>query len=41
MDCTKCPYALLDYDDAYGATIWWVEDCSHEDKGCIREKGDD
>ena len=40
MDCTKCPYAQWDYDDAYGAIIWWVEDCKRKDKVCIKEEDD-
>lgn len=44
-ECLKCPYAVLDYDDAYGSSIWWVEECTREG-GCmyrseIEERGDD
>lgn len=39
IDCEKCPYAQWDYDDAYGATIWWVDGCKRE-KGCIQEEDD-
>ena len=39
--CRTCRYAQWDYDDAYGATVWWVEGCKREDKGCIREEDDD
>ena len=38
MNCEKCPYAQWDYDDAYGATIRWVEGCKLEDTGCPYEE---
>lgn len=41
--CEKCRYALWDYDDAYGATIRWVEGCEKAENGeqCPYEDGED
>lgn len=43
-DCMKCKYASLAYDDAYGATIWYVEGCKREGNcpyGNDREEDDE
>ena len=39
IDCEHCPHAQWDYDDAYGATILWVEGCKIEGK-CPYEETD-
>lgn len=38
-DCEHCPYAIWDYDDAYGATIRFVDGCKREKQGleCVEE----
>ena len=33
MDCMKCRYSMIASDDAYGATIRWVEGCKLTESG--------
>lgn len=33
MDCMKCRYSMIATDDAYGATIRWVEGCKLTESG--------
>lgn len=33
MDCMKCRYSMIASDDAYGATIRWVEGCRLTETG--------
>jgi hypothetical protein len=32
-DCFKCKYSMITSDDAYGATIRWVEGCKLTEAG--------
>ena len=33
MECMKCRYSMIATDDAYGATIRWVEGCKLTESG--------
>lgn len=42
-DCEHCKYASWDYDDAYGARVWFIEGCKREDDGleCAMKEWED